>query len=434
MAILILSSTNENFSWIISKNPSNPLTIQTIRKGKVLSFFKDNSRVSYFTDSPQENSFSNKEYSYLDVSSMVSPLAYLAIITEEYNSAYKKPNDLDTKGYVHSCSISALKIKERDINLFTKFFIEKDNTFSFELLAKETYSVTIISKKSIHYLLNLVNVFLLFATLKDEESFLFIREDIIKKYANCLKVVKPKYYIINLLKVLLFNSKRNFKEFKHELESCCRESVVLSFGNTLQARKDYVLEHFKEDLDLIDVGAGAEGNYLFLSRKLNPDRFYYPVDIDKEVRDSITRKINYKKYLNVAEPIESIYQLFKELDKVLKVCPTDRKNTIQVLLTEVLEHMSWVDAQKILEFLTTRDEVNSIIITLPNQKFNENYLIPEGEFRHEDHEWEPDMEDCIHFLQSCHGVQFAWDYTFSYIGDLVNNQAPSIGIYLTRKP
>ena len=96
--------------------------------------------------------------------------------------------------------------------------------------------------------------------------------------------------------------------------------------------------------------------------------------------------------------------------------------------------MSWVDAQKILEFLTTRDEVNSIIITLPNQKFNENYLIPEGEFRHEDHEWEPDMEDCIHFLQSCHGVQFAWDYTFSYIGDLVNNQAPSIGIYLTRKP
>ena len=90
MAILTLSSSNKNFSWIISKNPANPMTAVSIRKGQCLSWFsEENIRVSYFIDPPQENSYSNKDYSYLDCTSMVSPLAYLNIISEDYRSVSK---------------------------------------------------------------------------------------------------------------------------------------------------------------------------------------------------------------------------------------------------------------------------------------------------------------------------------------------------------
>ena len=58
-----------------------------------------------------------------------------------------------------------------------------------------------------------------------------------------------------------------------------------------------------------------------------------------------------------------------------------------VLLTEVIEHLTYDDAKKLLQFLSDSMAKN-IVVTTPNRDFNKFYDIPDGEMRHEDHQFE----------------------------------------------
>jgi hypothetical protein len=273
-------------------------------------------------------------------------------------------------------------------------------------------------------LCNLASIFLLFCAIKDADSYLFLEEGIITKYLHSLEVVKPPYYIVNLFKIKLFSSQNKFENFKKNLQKTSRELCNLEFGNTLRNRQRYVERHFSPDLYLIDIGAGKEFNYGYLSKKLESDLLYFPVDIDKEAKEGLERKINYKKYDNVELPKTdykdpTLWSLF-------------HPKTTQVLLSEVLEHMSWEDAQRMIEFLLQRESVVKLIITLPNRLFNKYYGIPEGETRHEDHHWEPDLEEAIEFFKSSIRLEDEWQWVLVEIGDIVEGQSPSFGIIVTR--
>ena len=72
MCIIILSSTNPKFSFILNKNPKSGMQIRTLRKGFAFGFYKNDSNyLVYFKDKVGEMSYgcdnnNHQQYDYLN--------------------------------------------------------------------------------------------------------------------------------------------------------------------------------------------------------------------------------------------------------------------------------------------------------------------------------------------------------------------------------
>ena len=107
---------------------------------------------------------------------------------------------------------------------------------------------------------------------------------------------------------------------------------------------------------------------------------------------------------------------------------------VDVLITEVLEHMPHANALEVVERLV-KLEPDQIILTLPNHSFNKFYDLAEGEFRHDDHDWEPDYAMVKYLLDTIWPLD-NYDYTVEFLGDSLKTDSTvctTFGIHLKRK-
>lgn len=422
MAFMSLESSNEQMSYIIQKNPTSKegMVMKSIRKGYGFGWFPPNNAQKYcmrFMDSPQEMSYSKKDYEYLDVSALSSPSAYSNLIRDFLGSVLKNQSPLDTEGQ-HTLVFGFIKCHKRSLDFFTKYF----QGVSYEEVSKGTYQV-ILQGSNIYYLIHLGNLFCLFMMLKEEELYIDINGGLIDKYLNSMSVIKCPYYIANLFKVQLLNSKTLFNKFSKSLSDACIEDVSFQFGNTLQARQSWVESNIQLRKNLVDVGAGKEFNMGRLSN--NIQGWYYPIDRDESARGAIDAKAISKKW-------DSVHKCLSDWNEVEELLD---RNT-EVILSEVLEHNELQEAIELLDEVLDNPYVKRVLITLPLKEFNKYYLISDDEFRHDDHKWEltSGIQEEINQYLSNKGVTYTW----SSIGDvLMKDQyqelSPSRGLLIVKE-
>lgn len=421
MAIFQLKSNNPDFSYIIAKNPSSGMSIKTIRKGNAFAWYSTEDTYNiYFKDADNEISYKEQAeemFEYLNTARYCSTLFPLNAINTFFSSAFKKLHEKDQNEYENSVLINAIHVKNVSyLNFFQRHLNEFDLTF--EELASKTYQLRIRTTKTIHELIHYTTVLCVFLSIVSDE-YIDYTDDVIRKYIISMQVINAPYYIRYLFNRNVLNSRKKFLAFKNELEKTNHYDIDFKFGNTARQRQEWISEQLKFERSILDIGCG-EGAYAIPYSQKVSEYDYFAIDIDAEIRERLKYKINNKVIENIA--------IYESLSHFLEFYDNDLN--VDVLLTEVVEHMSVKDANNLIKSVLSYVNFENFIITTPNAEFNNLYQL-DG-FRHDDHKWEMTKEEFVKWIDSILS-NTTYTYTFSDVGDRVDGISLSQAVVITKQ-
>lgn len=419
MAIIQVTSTNPQFSFLIKKNPNSGMLLRSVRKGIAYGWYTDAQTFNvYFKDADNEISYKQHEqesFEYLNVSRYNTPLFPLNAISEFFSAPLKVQGEADTEGYEHTFHINMIHVElERYIHFFEKHL--PDFTFELTHLAHKSYSLTVKTRKSLYELLHTVSVLCLFLSIFGKE-FIDISDSVLSKYIKSIHVMDAPFYIRSLFVRNFLSSRDRYRKYKAELERTDRYEIQFAYGGTGLQRRQYIGNVLPFDKAIVDVGCG-EGFYaLSFAGKIEDS--YFAIDINEELLEKVKRKAE-------ARDIENIVTC-GSIDQFLENYSGER---VDVILTEVIEHMSLEEAGQLIRQICTKVDFDRFIITTPNADFNRYYEL--SDFRHDDHKWE--LGDAA-FRQWMAGIIGSLDVQgeFVAIGDCVNEITTTQGVILQRK-
>lgn len=429
MALIQIKSTNPNISWVIEKNPATGMILKSLRQGTLFGWFSQENNSAYnilFRDGQDEVSYKqheDEEFEYLNVSRYNSAILIVNAIDEFFKTAFKKINAKDLPdAYINSLFINMINIKnERYLNFFNEYFKE------FEIVSKNivatNYQITINTKKPIHDLLNFSVLFVMFCVVSNEEP-IFFTEDIAKKYLSCVNIIDAPYFVRYLFKIRFIGSPKAFLECKNILGKSSKDKIEMTFGSTWDGRKDFVMKHLSLKNNIIDLGCG-EGRYITSIAGKMPDKTYIAIDTDEEILKTAQRRVENKQLENVL--------FYKSLDEYIDIGYSD--SDTEVILSEVIEHMSEKEAENLVIQVLNLDAVKKVIITTPNSDFNINYfaLDAEQKLRHQDHKWEKNADEFGEFIKECVMKSGkSYEVKFHGVSDAVNGVYCTSGCVLSR--
>lgn len=396
MSLLVLSSTNPEFSFIIQKNPE---TIQTTRKpfsrelrrGRVLGWFSkmDNSQFSLlFRDAETETSFTDSgDFEYLDKTRYSSPYAPVQMIDKGLRTAWLG-HEKDVDGYRATVS-TLIEIPTR---LWSRIHMPAPYEVEFKVVRNNYVKVTISAPK-VSQVLNLMNLICILAVMTTDDMYIPMDKPVIFKYLKSLNEVDAPYYLRHLFLARTMNNPGIFKAAMEE-GLVNTDRMIFNWGNTQQHRlsalKDGLRLEKSEVRDrLIDIGCGEMSHSLKLTVNYSQIIGY---DADPELVAINAAKIAKRELTNLscvnmdvnAGNVEEIFPLLEESD---------------IIISEVLEHMSKEAAAKLLAKVLT-SEAGTVVVTVPCKDFNIHYNLKDDEVRHPDHKWEPTRQEFIEFIQS----------------------------------
>ncbi|WP_053598393.1 class I SAM-dependent methyltransferase [Bacillus sp. FJAT-18017] len=375
MSILEVSSLNPDFSYIISKNPASGMLVKGIRKGRAFGWYPRPTAYSiYFKDADNEISFpKNKEekFEYLNVSRYNSPRIPLTVIADFFSTASKKRHEKDSVGFTNSFTVNMTHIEnEHYLSFFKTHF--KDYEIEWEWLAHKNARISVTTEKSVHELLNYANVLFLFLTIMGKE-YIDLNNEIVEKFLRSINTIDAPYFIRYLFARNAFVSKDKFYKYKEELQQTNRYKLDLAYGSTAQQRQAWITKNLTFERPILDVGCGEGAYSLPYAKKIVP-QFVHAIDIDDEARAKVSHKMRVREVDNIV--------LYNSLEAFLD---TYDGEDVDVILTEVIEHMSMDQAEELVKQLLQTVNWNTFLLTTPNQDFNTYYSI---ESRHNDHKWE----------------------------------------------
>jgi small RNA 2'-O-methyltransferase len=418
MAIFQLRSDNPRFSFVVGKNPVSGMLLKSVRKGKAFGWFSDEHTYNvYFKDADTEVSYpkeKEEQFEYNNVSRYNTPLFPLNVVADYFGTASKKLQADDTEGFEHTITVNLVGVEnKRYLAFFHHHF--PDFQLEWEELAHQNYRITIKTQKSIFELLNYSNTLFLFLSLMNRTLF-DMTDDTIEKYIRNLNVIDAPFFIRYLFARNVLTKKDKFRRYKGLLEETTRYEIDFAFGNTAVQRKDWITNHLQFNLPIIDVGCGEGAYTIPYSKKIAP-LFVHAIDIDESAREKVKQKA-------IKQEIDNII-LYESIDHFLE---NDHEEKVDVLLTEVVEHMSEKAAEKLVKKIVQKLHVHKLIITTPNRDFNQFYQI---ELRHDDHKWEMNAEEFRSWIESI--IPDGWDISHAGIGDRVNGFHTTQGAVITRK-
>lgn len=406
MAIVQLRSTNPKFTFLIKKNPGTGMQLRPVRQGLSYGWYSDEATFNvYFKDADNEISYKQNEnmsFEYLNVSRFNTPLYPLNAVNEFFSAPFKVQDDRDKEGYEHSFFINMIHIERiRYIEFFEQHM--KEYTFSLQHQAYKSYSLTITTHKSLYHLLHVVGVLCLFLAMFGDED-IDISDAILDKYIRSLNVIDAPFYIRSLFARNFLNSKERFRKYKADVERTERYTIGLEFGGTAMQRRSFIAGVLPFDKPILDIGCG-EGFYAIpFAGKI--ESTYYAIDVNVELLEVIERKAKAREIDNIAA--------FHSLHHFLESYNGEQ---VDVILTEVIEHMSEVEAAEIIQQVCRNVDFDRFIITTPNADFNGYYEL-EG-FRHEDHKWEMSQKAFQQwFTETVEGLPV--EIEFFMVGDRVD--------------
>ena len=429
MCLLKLKSTNPKLSYILYKNPESGMQIKSIRQGYAYGFYGKAKQLStkyiiYFRDGQNEMSYKEypgQSYEYLNRLRYTTPIFVLNTISEFFNSTTNsKHNDDVDNVFTNQISNYAVNMDNhtfKTMGRLTSFFTD----FKIQIVEKSsnTYKIKVQTSKSMYVLLNFaVTYFSLIAMLNDND--LDISEGLIDKLIRCANVIDSDYYIRYVISSRVLTYKKIFDKYKPLLE---KPNMKLEFGNTAVQRRDYIQKMIQFDRSILDIGSGSGFFCIPFSQKLaknNPTLQYYGIDIDEDELATVARKAKEKELLNIVL-LNSHEKLSDKLDP---------KQSYDVIIAEVVEHMSKEQSQDIIRWVLNNVNYNKIIITTPNFEFNKYYHL-EG-FRHDDHKWELTT---LQFKEYINEIVIGFNnlkVTYLQLGDMVDGISVSQGILIQK--
>ncbi|WP_088810420.1 MULTISPECIES: methyltransferase domain-containing protein [Listeria] len=423
MAIIQLKSTNPAFSFLIKKNPASGMVFRGIRKGIATGWFSaEGTYHVFFQDAQNTISFKGKnepDFDYLNLSKYTSPFAYLQMTNDFFRSVYTKENDQDTRGFKNRLVFSMIYARKEH---YLRFFKQHFENYDFTVVKKTEnyYEVAIETEETLGDLLKLANVFCLFLAMNSKES-IQVEDSLIQKYIQFLIDLDVPYFIRYLFAQNFLFRPKTFQKFKKQLEATEKYDIELQFGGTHLQRRNAILARLDFSNSIVDIGCG-EGFYAIpFAKKLADTDFYYAIDIDTELLRHVEKRAS-------REEIENI-GTYESFEHFLENAPTEK---VDVLLTEVIEHMPIKQADKLVTQVLNSTDFEHFIVTTPNRDFNAFYEL-EDAFRHTDHKFESSAEEFQDWLREIVGRSNRFEVDFFQIGDKVNGISTSSGAIIYRK-
>jgi small RNA 2'-O-methyltransferase len=420
MAIFQLRSLNPRFSFVVQKNPLSGMLLKNVRKGKAFGWFSDDHTYNvYFKDGDNEVSYPKEKeepFEYLNVSRYNTPLFPLNAVSDYFNSASKKLHEVDLPGLENEIMVNLVHIENKRYLAFFRHHFP-DFQLEWEELAHQNYRITIKTQKTIYELLNYSNSLFLFLSLMNRNNLFDMTDDTIEKYIRNLNVIDAPFFIRYLFARNVLTKKDRFRRFKVSLEETSQYEIDFAFGNTATQRKDWITHHLKFELPIIDIGCGEGAYTIPYSKKIAP-LFVHAIDIDEGAREKVRQKA-------LRQEIDTII-LYDTLDHFLD---NELEEKVDVLLTEVVEHMSEEEAAELITKVVQKLNVNKLFLTTPNRDFNQFYQI---DLRHDDHKWEMDEVEFKAWLGTIIPAD-GWDLFYQGIGDKVNGIHTTQGVIISRK-
>jgi len=434
MSIVQLKSNNEDFSFIIKKNPNSGLVAKDLKKGVVFGFFTkgdENSFNIYFKDGSDEVSFPQYEgesFEYLNTSRYNSASFVVNAIDEMLRSAFKSneyntpegEDRVDKGGAESSFFINMIYIKNiRYVEAFENYF--PGFKVDAEVVTGKNYKITITTKKSIFELLNFASLFAIFQAIVNNEP-MFVSEDNASKYIRCMNIIDAPYFVRYLFKIRFLENFKLFRTVKEDLSNSRTNEIEMTLGNTWQARQMAIQDRLEFKNNILDVGCG-EGKYITRFNRFMKDKIYFAVDIDPVEREKAQRRVKQKRLKNVVF-FESALEFWASEHP-------NKEEKLDIICTEVIEHMPIRDAKLLMTDILSFN-IGTLIVTTPDARFNGNYFM-EG-MRHDDHDWEPTREEFEGFMTNClRSVRKEHTVEWFGIGDVVDGVTPSQGMIVKFK-
>jgi hypothetical protein len=412
MAFLQVKSTNPKFSFILKKNPLNPL-VRHLKQGHLIGYYSNDNSVfnCYFKDADYENSYKFSKYAdssfeYLNVYRYNACEFVLDTITEFLSHIVKKQDAEDVEGYDNEVFLNLVYVKQKYLEIFSKYYSGYE--IEYEKIAEGNFRVRFKTKKTLKQLIAFVQLFAIFNVLKNR----FLNDGEIDKYIGIMDSAVTPYFIKYVFKVNVLNNEGLFNRYKAKLSENCVEDVDFTYGYLYQNRFDFVRNALDFKRDIVDFGCG-EGNYIYKFRDKIDEIRYYAVDKDEDLREKVARRFGNKENL-------AILEVFPEISQ-----PVD------VIMSEVVEHMPLEEAEFTVKNIIANPLVNSTILTTPNKDFNQFYFFEDDEARHDDHHFEFTYNEFREWLEKV--TENKYDFTIYGIGDKVNGCNPSLGATIRRK-
>lgn len=422
MCILKLKSTNPNLSYILFKNPVSGMQLRSIRHGCGHGYYnkEQDSYLIYFQDG--NNTMSYKEYpdqqfEYLNKLKYMSTVFVLNAITEFFAATTKAKHIKDTNEYTNTIFINLVQMKDKGINFankLNKFF----DSYNIELNGQlsNAFQITITTNKSIYELLHFCNVYFSLMSISNE-SDMDICDDFIEKIIKSTNIIEASYFVRYTISTILLNSREKFKKHSAILGT---PTIKLYYGNTAIQRRDFVKSLLTFTKPIIDIGCNDGFNSIHFANQLQrkTTHKYYAIDTDPNQLKIINTKAKSKELQNIIT--------LNNVEDMLRFIESDTQ--YEILITEVIEHMTVPEAQTLVRFALQCLNYSRIIITTPNAAFNKNYKITG--FRHDDHKYEFNPVEFIDFINS---VIDNDNYEVLDIGDSVDNITFTQGVIIQKK-
>ena len=148
----------------------------------------------------------------------------------------------------------------------------------------------------------------------------------------------------------------------------------------------------------------------------NFSSIYYAVDHDEKferLAENIARRYD-----------ENNLVFFNSLEQF------DSKDSVNILLTEVIEHNPIEKAKGLIKKALSYN-FNKLIITTPNSEFNQFYNM-DSEMRHDDHDFEPTRQEFQDLMKECTDNEKV-NIEFFQLGDSLNGIQPTQGCVIMKK-
>lgn len=415
MAVMLIKSSDPNFSQYLKKNPEGGMTIKTMRSGVVSGWYPHGDPQSYalwFRETTSENSFSNEGKNYLDLTQYASTYFAFFAISTFFNQVLKLDASQPHAGVVHEVHIPNVQLRNPRTFHHLAHFVQP----GLYTITKKTesdrmglYDIHIHSDGTFNEFM--VRVYLMFYLLHADlhASDIVFMEGMITKVTGIMNELKSPYFLWYwfkknvIIKPTLFNT-LGLNMGKSSVDG----EMFLEFGDTQTQRKAFVTKHIGNfDCDILDVGCG-EGDYLLsYAKKLREhDRRIVGVDVDTAITDKLQRKLEDRKVHNAS--------LVNTIDDV------QMEGLHDIICIEVIEHMPLADAKALVVKMLQRN-FRKIIISTPNITFNQFYTTMWTQFRHDDHHFEFTRNEFQDFMAECMAeVGGVFNIRYFGIGDEVN--------------
>jgi hypothetical protein len=458
MTIIQITSTNPKLGYLIKKNPFSIPQIKSIKSGFAFGYYTHNEDGTineqeynlYFQD--QMNNVSYKETvdreSYLDYTDklrFMSPQGVLELLDTFLSFNMKNPDPQEQNheqassqvSHEYKIFINLIWIKKAAYRLFSAALDEICKSTGIishcEMRSEGVYCLEMISNKSLHFLLNILQTLVVFIIIKNKIYPQIVLDSITAKLKLSLPIIG--IHIPYLISYMLL-SRMDYKTFNAVVPHLSVNGTKFFYGPLNERRFNFVLtelSRYRLQIDnILDIGSG-EGRYLELLNKIknmNPNNITYNcLDIDDQVINKINKKVasKYNDYkINIIK-VSTEHQFEPHLCANLSL---NKEQNNVVVMMEVIEHMKVEEAKLLLKNVIKYIPFSRLILSTPNRDFNVNYLI-QG-FRHDDHKFEFNGEEFTKFITECCQGDQSLTIKYCGIGDVVNDITPTQSVVITK--